>query len=78
MSSFWKNFKENVYETKEEHLRRKNADIDKKIAEKELEIKMIKKKLLIRKQNRFDKRLQKRKAIIKQVSIDGIQRTSDK
>merc|ERR1712133_250300 len=77
MSKFWKKFKENVYETKEEHLRRKNADIDKKIGEKELEIKMIKKKLQIRKQNRFDKRMQKRKVKIKQVSIDGIQRTSE-
>lgn len=78
MGSFWKKFKENVYETREEQLRRNNAEIDKKIGEKELEIKLIKKKLQIRKENRYNKRMQKRKAKIKQVSIDGIQRTSEK
>jgi len=77
MGSFWKKFKENVYETREEQLRRNNAEIDKKIGEKELEIKLIKKKLQIRKENRYNKRMQKRKAKIKQVSIDGIQRTSE-
>ena len=78
MGSFWKKFKENVYETREEQLRRNNAEIDKKIGEKELEIKLIKKKLQIRKENRYNKRMQKRIAKIKQVSIDGIQRTSEK
>ena len=78
MGSFWKKFKENVYETREEQLRRNNAEIDKKIGEKELEIKLIKKKLQIRKENRYNKRMQRRKAKIKQVSIDGIQRTSEK
>ena len=78
MGSFWKKFKENVYETREEQLRRNNAEIDKKIGEKELEIKLIKKKLQIRKENRYNKRMQKQKAKIKQVSIDGIQRTSEK
>ena len=76
MGGFWDQFRTN--ETEEERVRRENAALDKKIAEKELEIKMIKRKLQERKQTRFNKRMRKRLAMVKEVNIDGLVRTSDR
>ena len=76
MGGFWDQFRSN--ETEEERVRRENAALDKKIAEKELEIKMIKRKLQERKQTRFNKRMRKRLAVVKEVNIDGLVRTSDR
>ena len=76
MGGFWDQFRTN--ETDEERVRRENAALDKKIAEKELEIKMIKTKLQERKQTRFNKRMRKRLAVVKEVNIDGLVRTSDR
>ena len=76
MAGFWDQFRTN--ETEEERVRRENAALDKKIAEKELEIKMIKRKLQERKQTRFNKRMRKRLAVVKEVNIDGLVRTSDR
>ena len=76
MGGFWDQFRTN--ETEEERVRRENAALDKKIAEKELEIKMIKTKLQERKQTRFNKRMRKRLAVVKEVNIDGLVRTSDR
>ena len=76
MGGFWDQFRTN--ETDEERVRRENAALDKKIAEKELEIKMIKRKLQERKQTRFNKRMRKRLAMVKEVNIDGLVRTSDR
>ena len=76
MGGFWDQFRSN--ETDEERVRRENAALDKKIAEKELEIKMIKTKLQERKQTRFNKRMRKRLAVVKEVNIDGLVRTSDR
>ena len=76
MGGFWDQFRTN--ETDEERVRRENAALDKKIAEKELEIKMIKRKLQERKQTRFNKRMRKRLAVVKEVNIDGLVRTSDR
>ena len=76
MGGFWDQFRTN--ETEEERVRRENAALDKKIAEKELEIKMIKTKLQERKQTRFNKRMRKRLAMVKEVNIDGLVRTSDR
>ena len=76
MGGFWDQFRSN--ETEEERVRRENAALDKKIAEKELEIKMIKTKLQERKQTRFNKRMRKRLAVVKEVNIDGLVRTSDR
>ena len=76
MGGFWDQFRSN--ETEEERVRRENAALDKKIAEKELEIKIIKTKLQERKQTRFNKRMRKRLAVVKEVNIDGLVRTSDR
>ena len=76
MGGFWDQFRTN--ETDEERVRRENAALDKKIAEKELEIKMIKTKLQERKQTRFNKRMRKRLAVVKEVNIDGLVKTSDR
>ena len=76
MGGFWDQFRTN--ETEEERVRRENAALDKKIAEKELEIKIIKTKLQERKQTRFNKRMRKRLAVVKEVNIDGLVRTSDR
>ena len=76
MGGFWDQFRTN--ETEEERVRRENAALDKKIAEKELEIKMIKRKLQERKQTRFNKRMRKRLAVVKEINIDGLVRTSDR
>ena len=75
MGSFWDIFRSQ--ETEEEKLRRKNAALDKKIGSKELEIKMIKKKLEQYKQNKFNRRMRKKKAVIKEVNFDGIERVPE-
>ena len=62
MGGFWDQFR--TSETEEERVRRENAALDKKIAEKELEIKMIKRKLQERKQTRFNKRMRKRSTLM--------------
>ena len=67
-----------VEESKEEKKRRENAALDRKIAGKELEIKMLRGLLRERKEKRFIRRMEKRKAVIKEVNIDGVVRTSDK
>ena len=65
-------------ESEEEKKRRENAALDRKIAGKELEIKMLRGLLRERKEKRFTRRMEKRKAIIKEVNFDGVVRTSDK
>ena len=65
-------------ESEEEKKRRENAALDRKIAGKELEIKMLRGLLRERKEKRFIRRMEKRKAVIKEVNIDGVVRTSDK
>ena len=65
-------------ESEEEKKRRENAALDRKIAGKELEIKMLRGLLRERKEKRFTRRMEKRKAVIKEVNIDGVVRTSDK
>ena len=67
-----------VEESEEEKKRRENAALDRKIAGKELEIKMLRGLLRERKEKRFTRRMEKRKAVIKEVNIDGVVRTSDK
>ena len=67
-----------VEETEEEKKRRENAALDRKIAGKELEIKMLKGLLRERKEKRFIRRMERRRAVIKEVSIDGVVRTSDR
>ena len=67
-----------VEESKEEKKRRENAALDRKIAGKELEIKMLRGLLRERKEKRFIRRMEKRKAVIKEVNIVGVVRTSDK
>ena len=67
-----------VEESEEEKKRRENAALDRKIAGKELEIKMLRGLLRERKEKRFIRRMEKRKAVIKEVNIDGVVRTSDK
>ena len=67
-----------VEESEEEKKRRENAALDRKIAGKELEIKMLRGLLRERKEKRFTRRMEKRKAFIKEVNIDGVVRTSDK
>ena len=64
-------------QSEEERLKRKNADLDRKIRNKELEIKMIKKKLQGYRQNKFRKKMEKRPAKIESISIEGLNRTSD-
>ena len=76
MKIFWGLF--NVEESKEEKKRRENKELDKKIADKELEIKMLRGFLRERKEKRFTRRMERRKAIIKEVNIAGVNRTSDK
>ena len=58
--------------------RRENKEMDKKIADKELEIKMLRGLLRERKEKRFTRRMERRKAVIKEVNIAGVARTSDK
>ena len=65
-------------ESEEEKKRRENAALDRKIAGKELEIKMLRGLLRERKEKRFIRRMEKWKAVIKEVNIDGVVRTSDK
>ena len=65
-------------ESEEDKKRRENAALDRKIAGKELEIKMLRGLLRERKEKRFTRRMEKRKAVIKEVNIDGVVRTSDK
>ena len=72
MRSFWNIFSNKREETKEEKLKRENDAMDKKITQKELEIKMIKSKIQQRKQTRFNRRMKKKKATINEVEIDGI------
>ena len=67
-----------VEETEEEKKRRENAALDRKIAGKELEIKMLKGLLRERKEKRFIRRMERRRAVIREVSIDGVVRTSDR
>ena len=67
-----------VEESEEDKKRRENAALDRKIAGKELEIKMLRGLLRERKEKRFTRRMEKRKAVIKEVNIDGVVRTSDK
>ena len=67
-----------VEESEEEKKRRENAALDRKIAGKELEIKMLRGLLRERKEKRFIRRMEKRKAVIKEVNIVGVVRTSDK
>ena len=67
-----------VEETEEEKKRRENAALDRKIAGKELEIKMLRGLLRERKEKRFIKRMERRRAVIREVSIDGVVRTSDR
>ena len=74
MVSFWDLFPAH---TEEERLRRRNAALDKKIGNKELEIKMIKKKLQKYRQNKFRKRMEKRPAKLQKITIEGLNRTSD-
>ena len=74
MVYFWDIF---TAQSDEEKLRRKNAELDRKIGNKELEIKMIKKKLQNYRQNKFRKRMEKRPAKLKKISIEGLNRTSD-
>ena len=74
MVSFWDLF---PAQTEEERLRRRNAALDKKIGNKELEIKMIKKKLQKYRQNKFRKRMEKRPAKLQKITIEGLNRTSD-
>ena len=73
MKWFWK-----YEETEEEKLARKNAELDRKIAQKELEIKYVKRKLKIRKEMRARRRMRKCKAAIQEVSISGTKRTSER
>ena len=75
MGSFWDQF---GAQTEEEKLRRKNAELDKKIGNKELEIKMIKKKLQRYRQDKFRKKMETRPAFIKKITIEGLNRTSDR
>ena len=74
MGSFWDQFRA---QTEEEKMRRKNAELDKKIGNKELEIKVIKKKLQRYRQDKFRKKMEKRPAFIKKITIEGLNRTSD-
>ena len=67
-----------VEETEGEKKRRENAALDRKIAGKELEIKMLRGLLRERKEKRFIKRMERRRAVIREVSIDGVVRTSDR
>ena len=67
-----------VEESEEEKKRLENAALDRKIAGKELEIKMLRGLLRERKEKRFIRRMEKRKAVIKEVNIVGVVRTSDK
>ena len=67
-----------VEESEEDKKRRENAALDRKIAGKELEIKMLRGLLRECKEKRFTRRMEKRKAVIKEVNIDGVVRTSDK
>ena len=76
MRIFWGLFK--VEESEEEKKRRENKELDKKIADKELEIKMLRGLLRERKEKRFTRRMERRKAVIKEVNIAGVNRTSDK
>ena len=76
MRIFWGLF--NVEESQEEKKRRENKELDKKIADKELEIKMLRGLLRERKEKRFTRRMERRKAVIKEVNIAGVNRTSDK
>jgi len=76
MRIFWGLF--NVEESQEEKKRRENKELDKKIANKELEIKMLRGLLRERKEKRFTRRMERRKAAIKEVNIAGVNRTSDK
>ena len=73
MKWFWK-----YEETEEEKLARKNTELDRKIAQKELEIKYVKRKLKIRKEMRARRRMRKCKAVIQEVSISCTKRTSEK
>ena len=75
MGSFWDQF---GAQTEEEKIRRKNAELDKKIGNKELEIKMIKKKLQRYRQDKFRRKMEKRSAFIKKITIEGLNRTSDR
>ena len=75
MRIFWGLFR--VEESEEEKKRRENAALDRKIAGKELEIKMLKTLLRERKEKRFTRRMERRRAVIREVSIDGVVRTSD-
>ena len=65
-------------ESEEERKRRQNAALDRKIAGKELEIRMLRGLLRERKEKRFNRRMERRRAVIREVSIDGVIRTSDK
>ena len=76
MRIFWGLF--NVEESQEEKKRRENKELDKKIADKELEIKMLRGFLRERKEKRFTRRMERRKAVIKEVNIAGVNRTTDK
>ena len=76
MRIFWGLFR--VEESEEEKKRRENKEMDKKIADKELEIKMLRGLLRERKEKRFTRRMERRKAVIKEVNIAGVARTSDK
>ena len=67
-----------VEESEDKKKRRENAALDRKIAGKELEIKMLRGLLRERKEKRFIRRMEKRKAVIKEVNIVGVVRTSDK
>ena len=73
MKWFWK-----YAESKEEKLAKKNAELDRKIAQKELEIKYVKRKLKIRKEIKARRRMRKYKASITEVNISGAKRTSEK
>ena len=73
MKWFWK-----YAESEEEKLAKKNAELDRKIAQKELEIKYVKRKLKIRKEIKARRRMRKHKASITEVNISGAKRTSEK